>query len=70
LIRLDGHEVEECWTEYGVEPVPGAVIECADEQEALDLQDYLGGEALVSRKVYITKWSSDAVPSEGESAPA
>jgi hypothetical protein len=56
LIKIDDIEIESHHLEYGVEIVPGTIIECDDEQEAREKAATLGGKVFV-RHVYETKWA-------------
>lgn len=56
MIRVDQQEIARSSLEYGVELVPGTIIECDDLEEAQTFSATCGGEINV-RHVYETAWA-------------
>jgi hypothetical protein len=58
MLTVDGIEIENRWTEYGVKgPMSGEILDCDSEEEAILLADAFDSHAeVVVRQVFETAW--------------
>ena len=57
-IKINNMAVQESYMEYGIVLVPGTILECTSEEEAIELAGPAStGIDIVARTVYETAWA-------------